>query len=59
MRHIIPSTAQVIDIARLACARHLHIITDGHRTVLSPEIPPGWYKIGVKIKPAAPTVRAA
>lgn len=51
MTVIIPSTAQVMDIARQANARHLHIITDGKRTVLSPEVPPGWFKVAVKLKP--------
>lgn len=54
MKQIIPSTAQVIDIARQANARHLHIVTDGNQTMLCPEqhIPPGWYKISVRVKQA-------
>jgi hypothetical protein len=50
MQTIIPSTAQVFDIARQANAQHLHIITDGDRTVLSRIVPPGWHKLSVKIK---------
>jgi len=50
MQIIIPSNAHVIDIARQASAQHLHLLTDGRRTVLSPIITPGWYKIGVRIK---------
>lgn len=48
---ITPDTDTVLQIAQQANARHLHIITDGRRTVLSPEVPPGWYKIVVKHKP--------
>lgn len=55
MHTIIPSETQVIEIARMANAQHLRIITDGKQTVLCPanHIPPGWYKLGVKLKQAA------
>ena len=53
MQTIIPSDAQVFEIAKQANAQHLRIITDGARTVLSPIVPPGWYELAVKIKQQA------
>ncbi|MEO6146546.1 MAG: hypothetical protein ABIT70_05735 [Sulfuriferula sp.] len=50
MQTIIHSNAEVFEIARQANAQHLHIITDGERTVLSPIVLPGWHKLCVKIK---------
>ena len=50
MQTIIPDNATVIDIARQANAQHLHLLTDGARTVLSPIVLPGWQKIAVKHK---------
>lgn len=47
---IIPDTATVMDAARQAKASNLHLICDGKRTVLSPIVPPGWFKIAVKAK---------
>lgn len=39
---IVPDEAEVLEIARLAQAQHLHLITDGQRSVLSPIVPDGW-----------------
>lgn len=39
---IIPDNAAVLEIARMAVASHLHLITDGKRSVLSPIVPAGW-----------------
>lgn len=47
---IIPDTATVLEAARQARASNLHLISDGKRTVLSPIVPPGWYKFAVKVK---------
>lgn len=47
---IIPSDTDVMEAARLAAAAHLHLITDGRRTVLSPVVPPGWHKLAVTVK---------
>jgi len=54
MQIIIPSDTQVIAAAQQANAQHLHLLTDGKRTVLSPDILPGWQKLAVKEKKAAP-----
>lgn len=47
MIQIIPDTTTVIEASQLAAAAHLHLITNGKRTVLSPVIPKGWTKISV------------
>ena len=49
---IVPSDTEVIAAARLAAAAHLHLITDGKKTVLSPVVPPGWHKLAVTVKEA-------
>lgn len=50
MQIIIPNNATVIAAAQLANAQHLHLLTDGTSTVLSPSVMPGWHKIAVKHK---------
>lgn len=58
---IIPSDTDVIAAARLAAAAHLHLITDGRRTCLSPIVPPGWTRLAVIVKEAphgTPAARA-
>lgn len=50
MQIIIPSDTEAIAAAQQANAQHLHLLTDGTRTVLSPIVLPGWYKLAVKIK---------
>lgn len=47
---IIPDQATVLEAAQQAAAAHLHLITDGRRSVLSPIVLPGWHKLGVRIK---------
>ncbi len=49
---IVPDTALLIDVAQQAHAQHLHLITDGTRVVLSPQILPGWHRMAVKVKGA-------
>lgn len=38
----VPSHAELLEMAQLAQARHLHLITNGKRSVLCSIIPPGW-----------------
>lgn len=47
---IYPEDTLVDDIARAAQAAGMHIITDGHKVVVSPIVPPGFFKLAVKIK---------
>lgn len=47
---IYPEDILVDDIARAAQAAGMHIITDGRKVVVSPIVPPGFYKLAVKIK---------
>lgn len=48
---VIPSTADVVDAARMAQAQHLHLLIREGRTVLSPVVLPGWTRLGVSLKP--------
>lgn len=48
--YLIPDEALLCDVAEQATARHLHIISNGRRTVLSPVIPTGWHRLVVKIR---------
>ena len=43
---IVPDSATLAEVARQAAAAHLHIITNGTRSVLSPIGPAGWAKLG-------------
>jgi len=51
IRH--PHEAELLDVARQAVASHLHLITNGRDSVLSPWIPPGWHKLAVRVKETA------
>jgi hypothetical protein len=54
MLTIIPADTEVIEAARLAATAHLHLITDGRRTCLSPVIPQGWTRLGVTVRTTEP-----
>jgi len=43
---IIPEACSVIDIARLAAANKLHIISDGENILLSSAVPAGYHRMG-------------
>lgn len=43
----------VATIAQAAKARGMYLISDGNKVVVSPIVPPGFYKIAIKIKDAA------
>lgn len=46
---IIPDDALFTDVIEAAIKARMHIITNGRRIVVSPTIPAGWIKIGVKV----------
>lgn len=48
--YIVPDEATLLDVAEQAGAEHLHIISNGERTVLSSTIPPGWHRLIVKVR---------
>lgn len=54
---IIPSDTEIRDAAAMAAAAHLHLITDGARTCLSPVVPPGWTRLSVAVKPSQEATR--
>lgn len=43
-----------LEIARAAEERGMHIIHNGHEIVVSPTVPPGWFRVAINIKPAKP-----
>ncbi len=47
---IIPSDTEIRTAASMAAAAHLHLITDGRRTLLSPIVPAGWTRLAVHCK---------
>lgn len=47
---IYPEDTLVDDVARAAQAAGMHIISDGKKVVVSPIVPPGFFKLAVKIK---------
>ena len=54
---IIPDSTTVIEASTLAHAAHLHLITDGQRTILSPVVLAGWTKLAVARKNQQPGER--
>jgi len=48
---IVPNDAELFAISQLAAAKHLHLVTNGKSTLLSPIIPDGWRKIAAMAKP--------
>ena len=48
---IVPEESEVLAAAQEAAAAGLHLICNGRRSAISPVIPPGWFKIAVKLKP--------
>lgn len=48
-----PLEAELLEVAQQAVASHLHLLTNGRETILSPIILPGWHKLGVRVKDAA------
>jgi len=46
----IPDDALLCDVAESAAGQHLHILSNGRRTVLSPIVLNGWTEVHVRIK---------
>lgn len=51
---IYPEDMLFDDIARAAQAAGMYLISNGHKVVVSPIVPPGFVKIAVKIKVRSP-----
>jgi len=49
----IPNESELLDVAQQANARHLHLITNGKRSVLCSIVPVGWKVMPVMRKVAA------
>lgn len=54
LSHHVPESTPAFDAAEQALARGQYLICDGHQTEISPLIPPGWFRIGVVLKPHSP-----
>lgn len=54
---IVPDEALLLEVARSAAARHLKLLTNGRRSVLSPVDIPGFHPIIVKEKAMQATIR--
>lgn len=50
---IFPDDALLVDVAAAAAERGMFVISNGRKTVVSPVIPPGFFKVAVKFKPSA------
>lgn len=48
---IVPRETLVSECANEAAVRGLHLITDGKDTLISPVVLPGWFRVGVRVKP--------
>lgn len=46
----IPDDALLVDVAQCAAGQHLHILSNGRRTVLSPVVLEGWTEVHLRIK---------
>lgn len=49
---IIPEDITVLDAAHQAASAGLKLICNGRESRISPDVPPGWFRLAVKIKPA-------
>lgn len=48
----IPEDTAVLDAAHQAASAGLKLICNGRESRISPDVPPGWFRLAVKIKPA-------
>lgn len=48
---MIPEDRQLLEVAQRAQAAGMHLIHNGRRLVVSPTIPPGWWRVAIGIKP--------
>jgi len=51
--HLTPGLT-LLDAYQIAQDAHMHLISDGYEVKVSPIIPPGWRKIPLRVKIAAP-----
>jgi hypothetical protein len=49
----IPEDTTVLDAGQQAAMAGLHLICNGRESKVSPFVPPGWFRVAVKIKPAS------
>lgn len=49
----LPEDTTVLDAAHQAADAGLHLICNGRESRISPIVPPGWFRLAVKIKPTS------
>ncbi len=52
----IPESTSVMDAGQLAANAGLYLICNGRESRISPIVPPGWFRLAVKVKPVATPV---
>ena len=55
---LVPDDAELFAVAQSAAGRHLHLLSNGRRAVLSPVLLKGWTRVDVRNAQAAPAARA-
>lgn len=50
----IPESTSVLDAGQQAANAGLHLICNGFESRISPIVPPGWFRMAVKVKPTDP-----
>jgi hypothetical protein len=48
-----PPEITLLEAAEQAVSAGVYLITDGKRVIQSPWVPPGWHRLGVRVKDAA------
>lgn len=52
--HLTPGLT-LLEAYQIAQDAHMHLISDGYEVKVSPDIPPGWRAIPLRVKIASPT----
>ena len=53
---LVPDDAELFAVAQSAAGRHLHLLSNGRRAVLSPVLLKGWTRIDVRSKAAGQAI---
>lgn len=56
---IVPEDVDVFSAAEQATASNKFLICDGHQTQIASRVPPGWFRLGVSLKPTKEQDRCA
>ncbi len=56
---ILSEDTSVFDAGQRAAVAGLYLICNGRESKISPFVPPGWFRVAVKIKPATSSYRGS